>query len=69
MVSWLGLSQDDENGWQLRVAPEREPAEERGEWTRYAAAGDDGSGAYPGGDDLFYNAVTGEIARTGLIYR
>ncbi|CAM9343847.1 unnamed protein product [Ectocarpus fasciculatus] len=53
---------DDENGWQLRVAPEREPAEERGDWTRYTAEGGgdnaDGS-AYPG-EDLYYNAVTGE---------
>lgn len=54
--------QDDENGWQLRVAPEREPAEERGHWTRYTAeaGGDNADGsAYPG-EDLYYNAVTGE---------
>eukprot|EP00903_Cladosiphon_okamuranus_P013484 g12559.t1 len=53
-------NKDDENGWQLRVAPEREPAEERGEWTRYAAAGDESGSTYPEGQDLFYNAVTGE---------
>ncbi|CAM9136065.1 unnamed protein product, partial [Pylaiella littoralis] len=56
---------DDENGWQLRVAPERDPAEERGDWTRYTAAGGgagDGS-AYPdGGEDLYYNTVTGEYS-------
>lgn len=35
-------------------------AEERGDWTRYAADGNgDGSG-YPGGEDLYYNSATGE---------
>lgn len=60
--SFCFFRQDDENGWQLRVAPEREPAEERGDWTRYTAeaGGDSADGsAYPG-EDLYYNAVTGE---------
>ncbi|CAM9524056.1 unnamed protein product, partial [Sphacelaria rigidula] len=29
------MAQDDESGWQLRVYPEREAAEQRGEWARY----------------------------------
>lgn len=50
------LYQDDENGWQLRVSPEREAIEERGDWARYS--GDNG-GAYSG-EELYYNAATGE---------
>lgn len=54
--------QDDENGWQLRVAPEREPAEERGDWARYAASeavGGDVDVVDYLGEDLYYNTVTG----------
>lgn len=47
--------QDDENGWKLRVSPEREAIEENGNWTRYTGHRDN----YPG-QDLYYNASTGE---------
>lgn len=47
-------AQDDTNGWQLRVFPDREASEERGDWTRYA-----GDAGHPD-QDMYYNAATGE---------
>lgn len=55
----LRQRQDEENGWQLRVSPEREASEERQDWARYAG---DSDGRHPG-DDLYYNARTGEGKR------
>lgn len=46
--------QDDANGWKLRVSPDREASEERGDWARYT--GDVGDP----NQDLYYNTVTGE---------
>lgn len=61
VISWAAVAaaaetKDDERGWQLRVSPDRQPLEQRGEWARYA----DGDNA--DGQDLFYNEQTGEAA-------
>lgn len=52
-------TKDDERGWQLRISPERQPLEQRGEWTKYTDAENSN------GQDLFHNEQTGETVTVG----